>query len=144
MELVKANNNHVDEIVSLDQKYFLAPWNKEQFIYEINENQFSTTYVILDDNKVIGFIIYWILFDQGELVKICVSEEYARLGLAKKMLDKMSEDFKRAECFVCTLEVRKSNVKAISLYEKYGFTYVLTKKAYYSNGEDALYMMKGV
>lgn len=144
MELIKADINHVDEIVSLDNKYFLAPWNKEQFIYEINENQFSSTYVLIDDNKVIGFIIYWILFDQGELVKICVDENYARRGLAQQMLDQMIKDFKKAECFVCTLEVRKSNFKAISLYEKYGFEYVLTKKAYYSNGEDALYMMKGV
>lgn len=144
MELIKADINHVDEIVSLDNKYFLAPWNKEQFIYEINENQFSSTYVLIDDNKVIGFIIYWILFDQGELVKICVDENYARRGLAQQMLDQMIKDFKNAECFVCTLEVRKSNFKAISLYEKYGFEYVLTKKAYYSNGEDALYMMKGV
>jgi [ribosomal protein S18]-alanine N-acetyltransferase len=144
MELIKANINHVDEIVSLDNKYFLAPWNKEQFIYEIEENQFSSTYVLINDNKVIGFIIYWILFDQGELVKICVDEKYQKQGLAQKMLDQMTNDFKKAECFVCTLEVRKSNSKAISLYEKYGFEYVLTKKAYYSNGEDALYMMKGV
>ncbi len=144
MELIKANINHVDEIVSLDNKYFLAPWNKEQFIYEIQENQFSSTYVLIDDNKVIGFIIYWILFDQGELVKICVDEKYARHGLAIKMLDQMTSDFKKAECFVCTLEVRESNTKAISLYQKYGFEYVLTKKAYYSNGENALYMMKGV
>ena len=41
-----------------------------------------------------------------------------------------------------TLEVRKSNEAAIKLYEKNGYVFVVNKKAYYSNGEDAVYMVK--
>ena len=54
------------------------------------------------------------------------------------------EDIKKSECMVCTLEVRISNDKAISFYIKNGFEKVLVKKAYYSDGEDAFYMVKGV
>ena len=40
-----------------------------------------------------------------------------------------------------TLEVRKSNQKAINFYLKHGFKVVVEKPQYYSNGEDAIYMM---
>ena len=36
------------------------------------------------------------------------------------------------------LEVRKSNIKAISLYERVGFSFVGTRPKYYMDGEDAL------
>ncbi len=43
-----------------------------------------------------------------------------------------------------TLEVRESNEQAQSLYRKYGFTVVSTRRAYYSdNGENALVMWAG-
>ena len=41
-----------------------------------------------------------------------------------------------------TLEVRKNNEKAVNLYQKHGFKTVLTKEKYYSNGDDAYYMIK--
>ena len=41
-----------------------------------------------------------------------------------------------------TLEVRESNLKAINLYTKNGYERVIVKPKYYSNGEDALYMVK--
>lgn len=40
------------------------------------------------------------------------------------------------------LEVRVSNVKAIALYQKFGFKNVAVRKRYYSNGEDAYLMIK--
>ena len=40
-----------------------------------------------------------------------------------------------------TLEVRKSNEKAIKLYKKFGFIFSHVKEGYYDDGEDALYMI---
>jgi ribosomal-protein-alanine N-acetyltransferase len=40
------------------------------------------------------------------------------------------------------LEVRAGNKAAISLYHKLGFAEVGKRKAYYSDGEDALLMQK--
>jgi ribosomal-protein-alanine N-acetyltransferase len=43
-----------------------------------------------------------------------------------------------------TLEVRVSNVAAISLYEKYGFKKAGCRKGYYQdNGEDGLILWRG-
>jgi ribosomal-protein-alanine N-acetyltransferase len=38
------------------------------------------------------------------------------------------------------LDVRKSNVPAVSLYQSIGFTVTSIRKSFYSNGEDAYSM----
>ena len=40
------------------------------------------------------------------------------------------------------LEVRSSNISAIALYEKKGYTKISVRKKYYADGEDALVMVK--
>ena len=56
----------------------------------------------------------------------------------------MNQEIESKGCIVTTLEVRVSNTPAINLYKKLGFIVVTTKKQYYSDGEDAYYMVKGV
>ena len=128
----------------IETKYFPNPWTKEQFIYEIKENEFSKTIVATDDGVVIGFLVYWILFDNAQICNICVEDEYRKKGIASGLFDIAEKAFKDNECFSITLEVRVSNNPAIALYEKRGFSKVCVKKGYYKDGEDAYYMMKGV
>ena len=108
------------------------------------ENEFSKTLIIMDDDKLVGYINYWILFDHAEINKICVDDEYRRKGYASLLMEKAFEAFKKAECLSISLEVRVSNISAQKLYEKFGFVTVVVKKEYYQNGEDANYMVKGV
>ncbi len=56
-------------------------------------------------------------------------------------MNKVIEETK--DCEAITLEVRVSNVKAIKLYESYGFKKEAIRKDYYlDNHEDAYLMMK--
>jgi ribosomal-protein-alanine N-acetyltransferase len=144
MNIRKAVIDDLSELVRLESIYFHNPWTNDQFKYELEENVFSTTLVIEEENKLIGYINYWITFDNATLNKICVDEDYRKQGLAQKLIDLFEEDCKKNDCMVETLEVRVSNEPAKSLYMKNGFTAVTTKKGYYNDGEDALYMVKGV
>ena len=134
----------VDSLVEIERKYFSNPWTKNQFCYEIGENEFSTILVCEDEGKIVGFLVYWILFDNAQICNICVIDEYKKKGIASVLFDMAEEEFKKNECFSVTLEVRVSNDPAISLYTKRGFAKVCVKKGYYQDGEDAYYMMKGV
>ena len=42
----------------------------------------------------------------------------------------------------CTLDVRKSNLRAINVYNKLGFKEIYVRKAYYNDGEDDIVMKK--
>ena len=57
-------------------------------------------------------------------------------------MEEIIKDAQAKKVRTITLEVRKNNEKAVNLYQKYGFKATLTKEKYYSNGDDALYMMK--
>ena len=144
MEFRLAEVKDIDNLYQLENSTFVSPWTYSQFEYEIKENSFAKLLIIEENEELIGYIDYWIIFDQATINKICIKEKYRRQGLAQKLLDMCFEDIKQNECMVITLEVRKSNEKAIKLYQKNGFDIVLTKPQYYSDGEDAYYMVKGV
>jgi len=143
MEIRYATKEDIDALTSMEAKYFVGPWNYDQFKYELCENDFSRTLLLMDNDTLIGYCNYWVLFDQGEINKICIDEKYRKQGLATKLLDRVFEEFQVEGCFSVSLEVRVSNVPAQKLYEKYGFMRVVVKEKYYSDGEDAYYMIKG-
>lgn len=144
MEYRLADVKDVDRLVEIENKYFPNPWTKAQFLYEIKENEFSTILVCEDEGNIVGFLVYWILFDNAQICNICVIDEYRKKGVATTLFEMAEKEFAKNECFSVTLEVRVSNVPAISLYEKRGFSKICVKKGYYKDGEDAYYMMKGV
>ena len=144
MEFRFAEVKDIDSLFELEKKTFISPWTYSQFEYEIKDNSFSKLLLIVNEDELIGYIDYWIIFDQATINKICIKDEYRRQGLAQQLLDICFKEVKENECMVITLEVRTSNEKAIKLYQKNGFDIVLTKPQYYSDGEDAYYMVKGV
>ena len=54
----------------------------------------------------------------------------------------MLSDCAEIELKTLFLEVRESNMPAINLYQKYGFTQVGKRPKYYRDGETALVMKK--
>lgn len=143
IEKVRATLDDIDALGNMEEKYFPSPWTKAQFEEEMKNNPFSRIYVLKDKDKLVGYIDYWIIFDQAQINKICIEEEYRRQHLGEYLMQEAFEEMKENDVFSITLEVRVSNIKAQKLYEKLGFKNVLLKKAYYSDGEDAFYMVKG-
>ena len=94
-------------------------------------------FVAVIDGCSVGFGGYAQVLDEGHIMNIAVSEEYRRRGIATAILDKMIEDGIKKGIKAFTLEVRDSNISAISLYEKKGFTFVGIRKKYYAGKEDA-------
>ncbi len=144
MEFRKAKKEDLRALTSLEKRVFTSPWTYEQFNYELDGNEFSDTIVIYDQDILIGYINYWIIFDQATVNKVCIDEKYRKQGLALKLFEIMNQEIENKGCIVTTLEVRVSNTPAINLYKKLGFSVVTKKKQYYSDGEDAYYMVKGV
>jgi ribosomal-protein-alanine N-acetyltransferase len=67
------------------------------------------------------------------------------MGIAQKLIDKMYETMLKKDVQRITLEVRKSNTPAISLYEKNGFSPIAVRKNYYTSPlEDGIVMEKHI
>ena len=62
------------------------------------------------------------------------------MGVARRLLEHIFLQAGEGDAKKACLEVRAGNVSAIDLYRKFGFTDDCIRRAYYSNGEDALLM----
>lgn len=137
--------NDLDRIYELELECFIAPWKKSDLIYEINENPINKMYVALDNEIIVGFIDYMVTFNSSTISQIAVTSNYRKQGIATMLLRKMFESLPNESDEVVefvTLEVRESNEAAKKLYLKNGFEIITTKRSYYSNGENAIYMVK--
>jgi [ribosomal protein S18]-alanine N-acetyltransferase len=143
MEIRKAQEKDFLSLLELEKACFSCPYNEDQMNYELYENPCSKIYVVVDEEKVVGYIDFWITFDSATIARIAIDKIYRNRGLAGDLLVKSEEILKEEHVEFYTLEVRKSNVAAIALYKKHGFALITVKHRYYENGEDALYMMKG-
>ena len=92
-----------------------------------------------DKNDIVGFLQYLKLYDTLEIINIFVKEEYRKQGIAKKMIDYLTDE----SINHILLEVRKSNTNAIEFYKHIGFNEIRTIKNYYDN-EDAIVMERRI
>ena len=135
------------QVMEIENLCFLHPYKEKDLIYEINANPVSNVWVIEYSNKslglkqIVGFVDYWVTFDSGTICQIAVHPDIQRSGIGTIMMEEVKKDAYAKRVKTLTLEVRESNVKAINFYQKHGFVISHKKEGYYSNGEDAIYMI---
>lgn len=136
----------LDEVMAIENECFKHPYDLKQMLYEMNENPVSYLYVALVDNKVVGFIDFYVTFNSSSICQIATKKEYRNKGVANMLLGQMIKDCESKEDPVefITLEVRKSNEVAQKFYKKHKFEEITTKKSYYDDGEDALYFVRSI
>ncbi|MFA0832737.1 MAG: ribosomal protein S18-alanine N-acetyltransferase [Methanobacterium formicicum] len=99
--------------------------------------------VAQEDNIVVGYIIFWIRFeDEGHIISLAVDQKYYRKKIGSQMVETALEIFKRYNVNSIRLEVRKGNRKARKFYQKLGFVEKAHLVEYYEDGEDAVVMGK--
>lgn len=118
----------------------------DNFTYELTEREFSTnpylkiiTYV--EKDKVIGFLLYSLIYDRIEIEQFEVITKERRKGIGDKLLKYLIEKYQDTDIKNITLEVKEDNIVAINLYKKYGFKKVSTREKYY-DGINGLLMEK--
>jgi [ribosomal protein S18]-alanine N-acetyltransferase len=134
---------HIDGVMVVENLSFKIPWSKKSFIEEITKNKFAIYAIAMIGNKVIGYAGMWKVFDEGHITNIAVHPEFRKNGAACALIEYLLNKAEIEGIASMTLEVRRSNIAAQSLYQKYGFKESGFRKAYYSdNGEDAIIMWR--
>lgn len=130
-------------IRNVEEKDYLLLKKLYKEIFEVNisfNEEFKNIEVYIDNDSIIGFIDYSIIYDRAEINYIYVLDNYQRQGIATKLLLAMESNLKKVANI--TLEVNETNEKAIKFYEKNGFKVVSKREKYYKDGHDAYLMMK--
>jgi len=76
----------------------------------------------------------------GHIISIAVHPSYRRQGIGIKLARELIRRLRSAGCSEVSLEVRISNIPALSMYGKLGFVQVSVIQNYYRDGEDAALM----
>ncbi|HEX2926184.1 MAG TPA: ribosomal protein S18-alanine N-acetyltransferase [Ruminiclostridium sp.] len=143
IEVVQMNEVHLDGVMIIENLSFKIPWSRNAFIDELTTNQMAVYVVAVSGEEIIGYGGLWKVLDEGHITNIAVHPEFRRCGAGSRIMDKLLEICDLNGIRSLTLEVRKSNLPAQKLYEKYGFRAEGIRKGYYSDtGEDALIMWR--
>lgn len=94
------------------------------------------------NNKLIGFINFIYLFEEADLDLIGVEEKYRKMGIGKKLVEKMFISLRVKNVKRIFLEVYEKNYNAIKLYENNGFFKINFRKDYYGLNKNAIVMKK--
>jgi ribosomal-protein-alanine N-acetyltransferase len=88
-----------------------------------------------------AFLLAWSVVDELHLLELASHPEQRRKGFARALLAALIEHARTHQARLILLEVRRSNLPAIGLYESFGFRTTGVRRGYYSDtGEDALEM----
>ena len=139
MKVERVEPEDIKRVLEIEKISFKDPWSRFAFESELL-NVDSVFLKALIDNEMIGYIIVRKMFDEFHIMNIAVIPEHRKKGVAQELLDHVIKNLSSGKLLL--LEVRKSNRAAIALYQKNGFRVLHTRKAYYSDGEDAVVMTK--
>jgi len=136
------NETHVSEIADLEKICFSDPWSVRSIASELG-NPLAYWLVAEMDDKVVGYVGSQTVLGETDMMNVAVHPDYRRRGIAEKLVLALVEGLKEQGSHCLTLEVRASNLPAITLYEKLGFSEIGRRKNYYRNPkEDALILRK--
>lgn len=142
MEIRMMKKEDILQLAELEKRCFSDPWSVSAFEYEL-KNPLSVWLVAAEGDQVAGYVGSQTVIDESDMMNIAVAPAYRRQGIAEKLISMLIVQLKDRGSYSLTLEVRASNIPAIGLYQKLGFTQVGRRPNYYRNPkEDALILRK--
>ena len=141
MELRLMRSEDISQLAELEKICFHDPWSVSAFSYELN-NPLSLWLVAADGDVVAGYVGSQTVMGESDMMNIAVSPNYRRQGLAQQLIVKLVEMLCQRQSHSLTLEVRKSNLPAISLYKKLDFIQIGCRPNYYRNPKEDAFIMR--
>lgn len=131
----------VDAVLAIEQQVHSHPWTRGMFNDSLSNSYICSVYEA--GQKIAGYAVLMPALDEVHLLDISIASACQRKGLGEKLLGDMLALARERKFARMILEVRRSNLAAMALYRKAGFTEIGVRHAYYpaQNGrEDAIVM----
>lgn len=138
VSLQQLDEQNVCEILRIEQACNDKPWSEKLLRSCIGGRYFNAGISV--GEALVGFYIAEQAGPDITLMEICVHPQHQGQGLSKLLMKDLLAQSQQRNAEAIFLEVRKSNLAAIGLYQHFGFTKSGIRKGYYSDGEDAQLM----
>jgi len=141
------NRDDLKSILAIENLSFQCPWGRISFEGELS-CQNALGYVVKStetemEEQIIAYSFLRRIADELHILKIAVTPARREQGVATWILNRCFTMGAQQGADAIHLEVRPSNVPAVTLYEKLGFKEIGRRPNYYMDSkEDALLMVK--
>ena len=114
-----------NDLIQIEKSIFFDNSSKNQL--KILKNQTSQVIWKIEKKKIIGFISFFHVKDEIEIIKICIIKPFQRKNYGSLLLN----EIKKLKIKKIFLEVSVENISAINFYVKNGFEQIGIRKGYY-------------
>lgn len=132
--------------LTIEQACFPDPLSEQQLLAQLKQVR-NRCFGLFKLNQLMGFAVFSTVLDEAELLQIAIAPDQQGNGVASALLSQSINRLQQSGINRFMLEVRASNMAAIGLYAKLGFTEDGRRKAYYpaaDGREDAVLMSLSV
>ena len=141
------HSRDLDDVLAIEEESFSEPWTRGMFEAELLGNPFGRFRGAFCHSemppakRLLGYICYWVVFDELRLMNLAVRPDHRRQGIASHLVRHAIEEGIAQETTRAFLEVRAGNRLAQKLYQTLGFQQYGRRRSYYTNpDEDAILM----
>jgi ribosomal-protein-alanine N-acetyltransferase len=145
IEVYRLRRRHLNDVIAIEADVFARPWSTAYFMQELskpNRSYFVAEY----DGEVIGFGgMMFTSENAAHALNVAVTPAFHRRQVGSRLLCVLMMDAIARGVDTIYLEFRVGNVAGYTIYPKFGFEIVDTRKGYYfETGEDGIVMaLKG-
>ncbi len=136
-----ATPEDLKSIFEIEQKNILVNTMSKNQIKHAIENDIVLKATI--ENEIVGFVVLQ-KSDELNIDSIAVNKEFRNFGIATMLIEKAQEVAVDNNIQNLSLEVSEKNITAFLLYKKLGFVERRMRKNYYSDGSNAIEMIKNI
>lgn len=135
-----------DAVLQVEQSAYAHPWTRGNFSDSLKAGYQALVLIggSGPNAELLGYFVAMKGVDEVHLLNITVAPAHQRQGWARVMLDALALWSRGQGAQWLWLEVRLSNDRARTVYERYGFRHVGTRRQYYpaanAGREDAVVM----
>ena len=118
-------------LIQIEKSIFKHPI----LVNELKSFEMNESHVIwkIEKIKIIGFVCFFHVRDEIEIIKICIIKSHQRKNYGSILIN----EIKKLNIKKIFLEVSIENVNAINFYLKNGFQKIGVRKGYYANDKSS-------
>jgi ribosomal-protein-alanine N-acetyltransferase len=111
----------IDDVHRIEADSFSTPWSRGAFEDELTENKCARYLVAEFNGEIVAYAGAWMVLDECHITNIAVRRDKRGKGYGRLITKSLIQYATNLGASFATLEVRRSNLTAQSLYRSLGF-----------------------
>ncbi|WP_374674066.1 ribosomal protein S18-alanine N-acetyltransferase [Ideonella sp.] len=124
----------LDRVMAVELQAYPFPWTRGHFVDSLAAG-YRAQLRVDDRDGLLGYSVAMAGVEEMHLLNLTVAPPSQGQGHARALLAELGQAARAAGAATVWLEVRESNTRARTLYERWGFASVGRRKGYYPAGE---------